>query len=210
MTRNRPAPPTPCAPSPLRLTALDGIVNDYIERYRENSRRLSQFYRSRRRLDEAIEFAAHARLPSGKRHPHQYRLRRVCIDEAHRRLRGLDFSGFTDFAQLHEAVHLAVGDVRGLGELYVYDTAVRLGAFLGFKPECVYLHSGTRVGAKALGLGTGRRATLEMNELPAPFRRLSPDGVEDCLCIYKDVLARAGEIRSVSRRVPRPSRARRC
>ena len=36
-------------------------------------------------------------------------------------------------------------------------------------------------------LRTGRH-TLEINELPVPFRRLSAGEVEDCVCIYKKEL----------------------
>lgn len=74
-----------------------------------------------------------------------------------------------------------------VGELYVYDAALRLGAHLGLAPTFVYLHAGTRLGARALGLGQGR-AYLEMHELPLPLQALSPDEVESFLCIYKAFL----------------------
>ena len=50
-------------------------------------------------------------------------------------------------------------------ELYCYDTALRIGAKLGLKPDKVYLHRGTRVDARRLGLPT-EGATLEMSALP--------------------------------------------
>jgi hypothetical protein len=51
----------------------------------------------------------------------------------------------------------------------------------------VYLHSGTRDGARALGLGRGRD-TLRKHELPREFEELTAAEIEDCLCIYKDAL----------------------
>ena len=72
--------------------------------------------------------------------------------------------------------------MRGIGELAVYDIACRIGAFLGFRPDRVYLHAGTREGARALGL---RGASVRKIDLPGAFGCLSPAEIEDCLCIYK-------------------------
>jgi hypothetical protein len=75
-----------------------------------------------------------------------------------------------------------------MGELVVYDTALRIGARFGLEPEKVYVHRGTRDGVRKLGLDA-RRETIEMDELPAPIRRLTPREAEDFLCIYKDTLS---------------------
>jgi ABC-type arginine/histidine transport system permease subunit len=72
----------------------------------------------------------------------------------------------------------------------VYDTALRLGANLRLLPREVYLHAGTRRGARALGLDY-RSESVSMRLLPAALRRLRPYEVEDVLCIYKDWLATA-------------------
>ena len=74
-----------------------------------------------------------------------------------------------------------IGGIHGIGELAVYDIACRIGAFLGLSPERVYLHAGTREGARALGL---RGASVRKMDLPRAFGRLSPGEIEDCLCIY--------------------------
>jgi hypothetical protein len=76
---------------------------------------------------------------------------------------------------------------NGLGSLYAYDTARRLGAKLGVEPQRVYLHAGTRKGAKALGLDY-RQASLPVNDFPEPLRVLPADMLESFLCIYKDRL----------------------
>ena len=76
-------------------------------------------------------------------------------------------------------------DVRGIGTLAVYDTAHRLGLFLGLEPTRVHLHAGTRAGAMKLGLDVSR-GWLSMGDLPIELRHLTPAEVEDVLCIYKD------------------------
>lgn len=90
-----------------------------------------------------------------------------------------------NFDELHELVLQAGKGLERIGPLAIYDTALRLGAYLGFRPQHVYLHCGTRAGARVLGL-RGRAKKLQMEELPEEFRRLRPEQVEDCLCIYKE------------------------
>ena len=38
--------------------------------------------------------------------------------------------------------------IIGVNEMYVYDAAQRMGAFLGLKPQKVYLHAGVRRGPR--------------------------------------------------------------
>jgi hypothetical protein len=69
--------------------------------------------------------------------------------------------------------------IPGIGELAVYDTALRIGARLGLEPAKVYLHAGTRAGAKALGLAYGGR-TIELAELPADYGPLPAERSRTC------------------------------
>ena len=43
-----------------------------------------------------------------------------------------------------------------IGDLTVYDISTRIGAFLKLEPNRIYLHAGTRIGARALLPVTGR------------------------------------------------------
>jgi hypothetical protein len=76
--------------------------------------------------------------------------------------------------------------VKGIGELYIYDTSLHIGANLGHSPEKVYLHSGTRKGARRLDYKN--KYVIEMDGLPEEFQHLEPFEVEVNLCIYKDKL----------------------
>lgn len=51
-------------------------------------------------------------------------------------------------------------------------------------PERVYLHAGTKEGAKALSLHPKGKA-LAMDALPEAFRVLEPWEAEDVLCLFK-------------------------
>jgi hypothetical protein len=170
---------------------VDGIqaaVSDYIEHHRARAaRELEYFSRVLRSDEEAVSRVALALLPSGKRHPHQYRVPRVALQESRRvLLENLDMlRQATSFDELFAVVEDLTEPIKGIGELTVYDTALRIGAHFGRKPTRVYLHAGTRNGAQALGFDP-RRQTIEMDELPAPMQQLTAREAEDLLCIYKD------------------------
>ena len=95
----------------------------------------------------------------------------------------------TNFEDLHNQVRDATQSVKGLGELYVYDASYLIGTCLGLEPEKVYLHAGTRIGAKELGF-PGRLPSLDRSEVVSKFPQLKPlkaCEMEDFLCIYATV-----------------------
>ena len=86
------------------------------------------------------------------------------------------------------------------------DTALRIGAKLGIRPDRVYLHRGTREGARALKLDASQ-ATIDVSQLPPAFQRLDAREIEDCLCIYKEDLRRLAQGSSL-REIAAASRCR--
>jgi len=89
------------------------------------------------------------------------------------------------FHELHRLVKQLISGINGVGPLVIYDTAERLGGYLGLYPERAYLHSGTKEGAQVLGLDVSR-GVLEVAELPKALQALPPREIENFLCIYKD------------------------
>ena len=182
----------PCGdPAATRLHSLAAIVRAYCRDYRaaaENERAHSARHSS---LNAAARAAALSTLPSGKRHPHQRRIPGDALRNAADALTAQAIPACRSFDDLHRTVHDRIGGIHRIGELAVYDIACRIGAFLGLSPDRVYLHAGTREGARALGL---RGATVHKNRLPPEFRRLSPAEIEDCLCIYKARIQRLAAV----------------
>ena len=75
--------------------------------------------------------------------------------------------------------------VKWFGILSVYDTALRIGMYFNIYPQAVYMHAGTKEGAKNLGLNT-KRKYIPKDEFPLSFKVLKPYEIECVLCIYKD------------------------
>ena len=72
----------------------------------------------------------------------------------------------SDFSALHQLVETEIKPIVGIGNLAVYDIAHRIGSYFGKPPTLVYLHSGTAVGAAALGL---RGKAIGPKSLPPAF-----------------------------------------
>ncbi len=174
---------------------LAAIVSDYVSRFRRPADRELAYFRACRTDVDAVSDAALARLPSGKRHPHQRRIPRAVLEESRARLlENLPLlERRTTFDELHELVERLIGSIAGIGELAVYDTTLRIGARFGLAPAKVYLHAGTRIGARALGLDS-TKGKLEMADLPPELRTLPAREVEDVLCIYKDDFVKQGPV----------------
>ena len=181
-------PPTrKCAPATVSgNTDLAALVRLYRIHNRPNSEREIEFFRKMPSLELAVHHAALATDSRGKRYGHQCRITQASLKRA-KQILSQSFHKIEkccSFHELHSLLTETLGAVRGLGELYIYDTAFRLGAFRRLAPEFVYLHRGTRTGAQALGLETSG-SHLAVDDLPKPLRSLAPHELEDFLCIYK-------------------------
>jgi hypothetical protein len=166
---------------------LASIVRAYVGVIRPHARAELGWFARQATLEAAIRNAALALNSRGKRYSHQCRLKKIALkralsvllEEASAMKRARDFDG------LFSLIDVALQPIPGLGELYVYDTALRIGSKLNLFPEKVYLHAGTRRGARALGLNA-RVQVVEIKDLPSEFQVLEPHEIEDVLCIFKD------------------------
>lgn len=172
------------------MNQYKAIVRLYVSDIRPKTRSELDWFRHQSSLKAAIVNAATATNSQNKRYSHQRRLKKSNLEMARLQLlSNIDsIKKCKSFDSLFSLLEGMLLPISGLGELYVYDTALRIGAKLGCLPQKVYLHAGTRVGAKALGF-SGKDKTLEMSELPRGFHDLEPHELEDVLCIFKDEFA---------------------
>lgn len=173
------------------------MVDEYIICKRPHKRKERECF-ERLSLEQAVGTAALAKNCEGKRSSHHRRrtLAQLALGKA--KLIGLlpKIRRCEGFDELHDVVCGVTDEVKGLGELYAYDTAYLVGIRLGLWPKRVYLHAGTRKGAQALGF-SGALSHLEPSRLTRQLRRLKPCEIEDFLCIYEAALRR---LHSQSRR----------
>jgi len=183
----------------LTLRTYADVVTDFRQRYAVAHRaEMSWFGNPRQTLSEAIHRACRSQVRKKhgnglKRHSHKP-LRSVPDDallEAASRLVGCvaDIGAAADFAGLHSLIDVVIRPISGIGELAVYDIALRIGAYRGLRPSEVYLHAGTREGVAAIRLDATRKS-IPMTSLPVEIQSLSADEAEDVLCIYRHSIAR--------------------
>ena len=178
---------------------LNEIISDYIREYRDDARAEMRFFEIQRNPSEAIRKAALCMLPSGKRHPHQRRIPKAVLEQAEAKLQaiGRKLAKAADFSALHQLVKDEIGSTKGIGALTVYDIAHRIGANCGKAPRLVYLHAGTRMGARVFNISGD---SFDPRILPKAFSQLVPSEIEDCLCIYKDELRDGTSSRTARRK----------
>jgi hypothetical protein len=169
-------------------------LSDIVHKYVQGDRRQAEleWFRRQQNLELAIRFAALANI-NGKRHQHQYRLKEVALKQAQQILlsESKAIAQSKDFDDLFIQIETVCQGIRGLGPLYVYDTSLRIGAKLNLLPGKVYLHAGTWVGARNLGLDSKAKA-LEISQMPPELGKLEAYEIEDVLCIYKNDLMGKG------------------
>jgi hypothetical protein len=166
--------------------ALVEVVRHYLATHAPRRRAERDVYESQPSLEHVIRLAARCEDARGKRLSHQRRIPKAALVALEQRLlaqRGRLVRART-FEDLHAAIEHIAGPIQKIGELTVYDVALRIAPWLRLTPAVVYLHAGTRVGAERLGLDVSGE-TLDPKELPRAFAVLRPDEVEDVLCIYK-------------------------
>ena len=179
-----------CMPGLESYATYTAIVMAYKIDHRDRAESECRSYADSGTLSVAIEVAATARLPDGSKHDHQWRIPPAVLHKFASNLLKVknQLKTAADFNSLWKLVQQEGNKIKGIGELTVYDTSQRIGAYLNIAPEYVYLHAGTRKGAQALGY-KGNQVYLRMEELPNAFHKLTPAQCEDCLCIYKGQLA---------------------
>jgi hypothetical protein len=177
-----------------RAASLEELVNEYLARRNACADDLA-FYREAPTWREAVERATTAEWLNAKgevkRHPHQRRIPEASLRQATRILKKADLQSAKNFDDLHNRIEHATRNVWKFKALTIYDTAHRIGACMKprLRPKCIYLHRGTRQGARALGLGHGKDK-LAMSELPPAIRRrMNAEQAEDFLCHRKSQLA---------------------
>ncbi len=163
---------------------LAKLIEHYKQRFGPRMAADRKFMKQSTSLAQALDRAANARGSDGRMQSHQWRIGAVTLRRWHIRLK--KHLKATRACRSFDELHDLLWSLRlpRVGQLAVYDASVRLGHYLNLKPRAVYLHAGTRVGARNLGLPASGK-TLAMRDLPAPLRRLSADHVENFLCIYK-------------------------
>lgn len=175
-------------PLPVGATQTD-IVRHYLRFRRPILHEELQWFAGQSSFALLLDEAVHARDKWGKRLSHQRRLVKHVIPTAYKLLTAREsaLQKAASFAELFDLVDSTLGAIPRSGDLYAYDTALRVGAWLRLYPTTVFLQTGALAGAKKLSCSLKARS-VPLAHFPEPFHALAPFEVENLLCCYKAVL----------------------
>ena len=172
------------------MASLDSIIRLYTQEQKKdqkipNLRAECEFYKNLTSIQETIELAGLAKNSKKQRHTHQRRLKKIVLEEFKDKLmtfsqKLLDCNNFDEIYQI-----VSVCKIKGIGDLAVYDCALRISVFLEKEPQKVYLHAGTTIGVIKLGINIANRSYLDISEFPESLQKLTAKEIEDLLCIHK-------------------------
>jgi len=173
---------------------LNAIIADYKEKKKSD---VWADFCKKNDLKKVIEQAALAEEPSGRRFDHQRRIRKGALPRFKEELlkEEAKIKTATTFEELLNIVEQCGGEIKWIGELACYDTAMLIGIKLNIHPTKIYMHAGPRNGAKNL-LGLKRVGKfLEKDIFPVSLQKLTAHDIEAILCIYWDQLGDDNEFK---------------
>jgi hypothetical protein len=184
------------------LTDLEAIAEDFQWRYvdRQKTDQVIKYCGEASTLALAVQRAVEARDENGKHHNHQSK-----VDIGARRLFGRRIMNRFRAGRLpvddFDEMYAKMDKIKpyGIGPVTVYDTAIRIAAYLDIEPTSVYMHAGVRQGMRALAdawfrvheqhlfPGSYHLDKIPVREFPSPLHSMRADDVEDILCTYREV-----------------------
>lgn len=197
---------------------MKALIRKYLkEYYPSHDNDWFDLVKSKKTLADQIETAVLSLNSEGLMRGHQRRvgkhrlknyaqalLSEESIDRTRKALRSRNFHFVYPVFKEETRNHYLVSD------LTAYDTAQRICSAYGIEPEFVYLHTGTTVGARNLGIAIRGKQYLKKHELPDWLTSsLSPADIENFMCIYKDHCL-SGLRKNETNCVPRRTKNRIC
>ncbi|MDM1323470.1 hypothetical protein HXZ90_04115 [Acinetobacter pseudolwoffii] len=176
-----------CQFKPKTSGSLASLVQGYKNEYRKDKNNELSYFRNMD-FDQALKKAAYAENKNGRKFSHQYRLPKQASEQAFKKFTEIktEIKATQNFEQLYELLDSNLRSIQDIGDLFIFDTALRIGAKLNYLPKELIVQSGSKEGAKKLGL-TVKNKRVSLEQLPSLIREnLEPYEIENFLCLYRD------------------------
>jgi hypothetical protein len=172
------------------MTKLDRAVDEFMADPANADTEERALFENAPSLEAAITHATHGTRPDSSKTA--LKVSRGPVSAKDRGCEALILDGerlraSKDFHELFTLVKGMANRMGGLGEVWVYDVSVRIAAYLGKAPDRIYLHGGTREGARAFKIASTRESISKF-ELPRPLRKMPCHMIEDFLSKKKKEL----------------------
>ena len=182
-----------CIRHDIKKMSDEAILNDYKKNFKNIIEdELNGFRDASLTLDDCIKNSFNYKDLGNliwKKHNHQYRVPEDVVNKVIKILLQdrAKMQNESDFTGLHNIIAGLISGIKYIGELTVYDIALRIGARLEKYPKEVYLHRGSLEGAVVLlGKNAVKDRIVEKSVFPDVFRDLESYEIEHILCIYRN------------------------
>lgn len=169
---------------------IQAAIHYYKKRRRTNPDTCVIHCKNQDSLAKAIYYASISEDANGKKHSHQYRLKKEDMERfaIELQLQEYKIQSADNFDILFKIIENVGLKMEGIGDMLIYDTAERIGQYLNLFPGKIYLHAGTREGAEKL-IGKIESSTVKKEMFPEPIKSssLTCADIESMLCMYKDI-----------------------
>lgn len=138
-------------------------------------------------LKKAIKKASTGMNPNGKMNSHQWRIGlKTGMKGAIELLKRYnEISNASSFEQIFEVTEKVKNLIFNLGDLWSYDTALRIGFNKGVYPKEVYVQAGVKKGVlKALPGFKVKQRSLSLDRFDSIYHLLEAYQLENFLCIW--------------------------
>ena len=168
--------------------SLQSEIADYRENELRELHELVRFFKSLP-FHSAIEYAASGVTPHRKIHPHQRGIGVKQLRQSAALLREYNSAirKAKSFAHLFFITEAVKSELKGLGDLWSYDTALRMAFNRGktFFPQAVFVQRGVMKGIKKIFKKMPvKQRTLPVKIFPKEVRSLKPFEIENFLTIW--------------------------
>ena len=161
---------------------------DFYKKYTsDHLNEMKKYYEEHSSLDKAISNASIGKNDSNIMDPHQWLVGKVKGEIGAKELnsRIFEIKNAQSFEDIFEITESVIKKIYGLGDLWSYDTALRIGFFLRKYPKEVYIQRGVVHGVKKIfknKIPKGR--SLDVSIFPKELQQLKPYEIENFLSIW--------------------------
>jgi hypothetical protein len=171
----------------MENSKLSGLIDDYLANANRDLLSVRKYYETLT-PEKAIENASEGKDIRGKMSSHQCRVGYIKCREAYSKLNIENILSANSFEELFDEIGKVSNSISNVGELWRYDTTLKIGFCFNIYPNFVYLQSGAKIGAENLFKRKVNRKELA-SSFPIEFRKMQPYEIENFLCIYKNELS---------------------
>jgi hypothetical protein len=165
-------------------------LNKYIKNNLPNLIAIEKHYQAfklPKQLPKVIDNAAIGIDPDGLMNNHQHRIGYAICEEGARELAKyeVEIRKVKSFEEIFEITERVKDKIFGLGNLWSYDTALRIGFAKKVYPKEVYVQSGVKKGVRKIMKGhLPSDRSLPLRMFPEALQKMKPYQLETFLCIY--------------------------